>query len=264
MAASAVASAGPGLAGLGRLLASDPAVVEVLGQRDANLAVAESGQAAVLAAIAELNGRRPVVVAVPTTADAERLAGDLSAMLDGGAALFPAWETLPFERISPGVETMGRRCEAIWQLHETDRCPPVLVAPIRALLQRLVFDSDDAEPVTVASGHRVDQERLVADLAARGYRRDVQVEHRGVFAVRGSIVDVFPSTADSPVRIDLWGDEVDRLTEFSVADQRATEPSGRGGHISGERGEAGGRGAGRGGEAGGHPTLGPGAVGAAG
>ena len=145
-------------------------------------------------------------------------------MLDGGAALFPAWETLPFERISPGVETMGRRCEAIWQLHETDRCPPVLVAPIRALLQRLVFDSDDAEPVTVASGDRVDQERLVADLAARGYRRDVQVEHRGVFAVRGSIVDVFPSTADSPVRIDLWGDEVDRLTEFSVADQRATDP----------------------------------------
>ena len=121
---------------------------------------------------------------------------------------------------------MGRRCEAIWQLHETDRCPPVLVAPIRALLQRLVFDSDDAEPVTVASGDRVDQERLVADLAVRGYRRDVQVEHRGVFAVRGSIVDVFPSTADSPVRIDLWGDEVDRLTEFSVADQRATNPVG--------------------------------------
>ncbi len=224
MAAPAVAAAGPGLAGLGRLLASDPTVVEVLGQRNANLAVAESGQAAVLAAIAELNGRRPVVVAVPTTADAERLAGDLAAMLDGGAALFPAWETLPFERISPGVETMGRRCEAIWQLHEPDRCPPVVVAPIRALLQRLVFDSDDSEPVTVASGDRVDQEGLVADLAARGYRRDVQVEHRGVFAVRGSIVDVFPSTADSPVRIDLWGDEVDRLTEFSVADQRATDP----------------------------------------
>ncbi len=224
MAAPVVAAAGPGLAGLGRLLASDPTVVEVLGQRNANLAVAESGQAAVLAAIAELNGRRPVVVAVPTTADAERLAGDLAAMLDGGAALFPAWETLPFERISPGVETMGRRCEAIWQLHEPERCPPVVVAPIRALLQRLVFDSDDSEPVTVVSGDRVDQEALVAELADRGYRRDVQVEHRGVFAVRGSIVDVFPSTADSPVRIDLWGDEVDRLTEFSVADQRATDP----------------------------------------
>ena len=223
MAATAVAG-GPGLAGLGRLLSAEPAVIDVLGRRDASLAVAESGQAAVLAAIAELSGRRPVVVATPTSADAERLAGDLSVMVDGGAALFPAWETLPFERVSPGVETMGRRCQTIWQFHDLSRCPPVLVAPVRALLQRLVFDSEDAEPVKVASGDRVDLERLVADLAARGYRRDVQVEHRGVFAVRGSIVDVFPSTADSPVRIDLWGDEVDRLTEFSVADQRATDP----------------------------------------
>jgi transcription-repair coupling factor (superfamily II helicase) len=56
-----------------------------------------------------------------------------------------------------------------------------------------------------------------------GYRREEIVEHRGEVAVRGSIVDVFPSTADRPVRIDLWGDEVDRLTEFSVADQRSTD-----------------------------------------
>ncbi len=224
MADAAVAAAGPGLAGLGRLLAGEAAVVDVLGRRDASLAVAESGQAAVLAAVAELSGRRPLVVATPTSADAERLAGDLSAMLDGGAALFPAWETLPFERVSPGVETMGRRCQALWQLRDPSRCPPVLVAPVRALLQRVAFDADDAEPVRVSSGDRVDLDRLAAGLAAWGYRRDVQVEHRGMFAVRGSIVDVFPSTADGPVRIDLWGDEVDRLAEFSVADQRATNP----------------------------------------
>jgi transcription-repair coupling factor (superfamily II helicase) len=54
-----------------------------------------------------------------------------------------------------------------------------------------------------------------------GYRREYQVEHRGEMAVRGSILDVFPSTAVSPVRVDLWGDEVDRLTQFSVADQRS-------------------------------------------
>ena len=55
-----------------------------------------------------------------------------------------------------------------------------------------------------------------------GYRREHQVEHRGEFAVRGGIIDVFPSTADVPVRIDLWGDEVDRLTAFSVSDQRSS------------------------------------------
>ncbi|HVN52236.1 MAG TPA: transcription-repair coupling factor, partial [Acidimicrobiales bacterium] len=69
---------------------------------------------------------------------------------------------------------------------------------------------------------RLDATQLVADLVAAGYRREELVEHRGEVAVRGSIVDVFPSTADSPVRIDLWGDEVDRLTEFSVNDQRST------------------------------------------
>ena len=62
----------------------------------------------------------------------------------------------------------------------------------------------------------------MADLVGAGYRREELVEHRGEVAVRGSIVDVFPSTADVPVRIDLWGDEVDRLTEFSVTDQRST------------------------------------------
>ena len=55
-----------------------------------------------------------------------------------------------------------------------------------------------------------------------GYRREYQVEARGEVAVRGSIVDVYPATADHPVRIDLWGDEVDRLSQFSVADQRST------------------------------------------
>ena len=55
-----------------------------------------------------------------------------------------------------------------------------------------------------------------------GYRREYQVESRGELAVRGSIVDVYPCTDDHPVRIDLWGDEVDRLSAFAVADQRST------------------------------------------
>ena len=62
---------------------------------------------------------------------------------------------------------------------------------------------------------------LVERLTGAGYRRGVQVEQRGEVAVRGSIVDVFGATAAAPVRIDLWGDEVDRLSEFSVSDQRS-------------------------------------------
>jgi transcription-repair coupling factor (superfamily II helicase) len=173
----------------------------------------------------ETTARRPYLVAVPTTVDGERLAHDLAAFLGPDRVdLFPAWETLPFERVSPGVETMGRRLRTIWRLLEPDRAPDVVIAPIRALVQRLGPDVEKVEPVEIEIGQRRDRDELVSSLVHVGYRREDQVEHRGEVAVRGSIVDVFPSTADAPVRIDLWGDEVDRLSEFSVHDQRSTNP----------------------------------------
>ncbi|HMQ28922.1 MAG TPA: transcription-repair coupling factor, partial [Acidimicrobiales bacterium] len=161
--------------------------------------------------------------AVPTSGDADRLARDLVAFLGEDAVdVFPAWETLPFERVSPSVETMGRRLRGMWRLRHPDRLPQVLVAPVRALVQRLGPHVEDVEPVVVRRGEAVDATALVERLVEAGYRREYQVEHRGELAVRGSIIDVYPSTADAPVRIDLWGDEVDRLTEFSVSDQRST------------------------------------------
>ena len=78
-----------------------------------------------------------------------------------------------------------------------------------------------AEPIRVHPGAVVDPDDLAAQLVTFGYRREELVEHRGEFARRGAIVDVFPSTADAPIRIDLWGDEVDRLTTFGVNDQRS-------------------------------------------
>ena len=93
---------------------------------------------------------------------------------------------------------------------------------MRALVQRLGPHAEEVEPVVVKPGDHVDRDELVARLVAGGYRREYQVEARGEVAVRGSIVDVYPSTDDHPVRIDLWGDEVDRLSAFSVADQRST------------------------------------------
>jgi transcription-repair coupling factor (superfamily II helicase) len=110
----------------------------------------------------------------------------------------------------------------MWRLQQPDRAPRVLVATVRALVQRLGPHVEEAAPVVVRAGDQLDPEKLVGRLVASGYRREYQVEHRGELAVRGSIVDVFPSTAAGPVRIDLWGDEVDRLTEFAVADQRST------------------------------------------
>jgi transcription-repair coupling factor (superfamily II helicase) len=212
------------LADLPALLRDEPALAQVLGRTSATLAVPEAARALVTAGLAGLTQRRPVVLAVPTSTEAERLAHDLAAFLgDDRVELFPAWETLPFERVSPGVETMGRRLRVLWRLRDPERAPDVVVASVRALVQRLGPHVEDVEPVAVRPGMQVDRDGLVSDLVAAGYRREEMVEHRGEVAVRGSIVDVFPPTADRPVRIDLWGDEVDRLTEFSVSDQRSVD-----------------------------------------
>ena len=201
-----------------------PGLAEAVRDGEASLVVPTNAQAGVIAAAVEARGGPPTVVAVPLASEAQRLAGDLEQFLPAGSvALFPAWETLPFERVSPAVETMGSRVEALWRLRTADPTLRVVVAPARALVQRLGPHVEDTEPVVIETGSILYSEDLVAELVAMGYRREYQVEHRGEVAVRGSIVDVFPATADRPVRIDLWGDEVDRLSTFSVADQLSVD-----------------------------------------
>ena len=206
------------------LLRDDPALSEVRGRTRAVLAVPEPARALTIAGLAATSARHPILAAVPTTADAERLAHDLVHLPRPRPRSRPSrpGRPCPFERVSPGVETMGRRLRTMWRLRDPERAPRVVVASVRALLQRLGPHVEDTEPLVIAKGERRDRDDIVAWLTDAGYRREEQVEHRGEVAVRGSIVDVFPSTADAPVRIDLWGDEVDRLTEFSVADQRST------------------------------------------
>ncbi|MEZ5267313.1 MAG: CarD family transcriptional regulator [Microthrixaceae bacterium] len=215
----------PPLAPLLPALRDVPGLAEAVATGESTMAVPAAAQAAVIAAAVDLRGGAPLVVAVPLATEAERLAGDLAQFLPAGSvSVFPAWETLPFERVSPGVETMGARVETLWRLRSHDPSLKVVVAPARALVQRLGPHVEDTEPIEVRPGSVLYSEQLVEDLVNMGYHREYQVEHRGEVAVRGSIVDVFPATADHPVRIDLWGDEVDRLTNFSVADQLATDP----------------------------------------
>ncbi|MEX0767826.1 MAG: transcription-repair coupling factor, partial [Microthrixaceae bacterium] len=213
----------PVLGGLNSMLREEPGLLAALGKSATVLVVPEPARAVTLAGLHAASRRTPMVVAVPTAADAERLSADLRHFLPPDAVeLFPAWETLPFERVSPSIETMGLRLRTLWRLRTADPSLSVIVAPARALVQRLGPHVEDVEPVRVALGDKVDSLELIEQLVLGGYRREYQVEHRGEIAVRGSIIDIFPATADRPVRIDLWGDEVERLTEFSVADQRST------------------------------------------
>ncbi len=211
------------LAPLPRFLRNEPALTQALGDPTGFVAVPESARAIAIAALAQLGDKRPLVVACPTGTDAGQLYDDLVQYMPANeVVLFPAWETLPFERVSPSVETMGHRMEVLWRLRSPDRCPAIIVAGVRALLQRLGPGATEVDPIHVSKGAILDPDALMAQLVQFGYRREELVEHRGEVAQRGAIIDIFPSTSDAPIRIDLWGDEVDRLTEFAVNDQRST------------------------------------------
>jgi len=205
-------------------LRDDPGLAAALTQPSGIVAIPEAARPLALAAVSQISAKRPMIIAAPTGTVAGQLFDDLSQYLPpGDVVLYPAWETLPFERVSPAVETMGRRLEVLWRLRDPDRAPAVVVAGVRALLQHLTPGTDTMEPILVRRGQILDPEVVMAHLVAFGYRREELVEHRGEVARRGSIIDVFPSTAEVPVRIDLWGDEVDRLTSFRVSDQRSAD-----------------------------------------
>ena len=204
------------------LLRDEPAMLELIGSRDATLVVPEAGRAIVMAALSRFREGGPDLVVVPTSTEAQSLTGDLQAFLGADrVARLPAWETLPYERVSPATDTMGQRAEVFWRFRNDP--PDVVVVPVRAFVQRLGPHVDELDPIVIRPADEIDADGVLQRLVEVGYVREYQVEHRGEVARRGSIIDVYPSTADAPVRIDLWGDEVDRLTTFSVADQRSLD-----------------------------------------
>ena len=166
---------------------------------------------------------RPLLAVTATTREAEDLAAALHDLLPPEqVVVYPAWETLPHERLSPRSDTVGRRLAVLRRLaHPGDTPVRVVVAPVRSVLQPQIKGLGDLTPVTVRPGQQVDLSELARQLTDLAYARTDLVTKRGEFAVRGGILDVFPPTDEHPVRVELWGDEVEEIRTFSVADQRA-------------------------------------------
>ncbi|MEX1134035.1 MAG: transcription-repair coupling factor [Acidimicrobiia bacterium] len=182
-------------------------------------AVSAGGRAFAIAGLADqLEGM--LLVVVPGERDAEELADDIALFLED-VTLAPAWETLPFEHVSPNIATMARRAAARHRLARGGG-PAVVVASIRSAIQRLSPSSPD--PLTLAREDEVALDDLVRLLADLGYSRTDRVEGRGEFAVRGGIVDVFPAQDEEPVRLDFFGDTVEDIRVISVATQRSEDP----------------------------------------
>ncbi len=179
-------------------------------------AVAHSGHAFAIAGWTSQT-ESTVLVVVPGEREAEELVDDLSLFLEH-VEFAPAWETLPFEHVSPNIATMARRARARHYL-ESPSGPAVVVASVRGAIQRL--SPSPIHPLVIRPGDQVDPKDLSGHLAMFGYQRTDRVEARGEFAVRGGIVDVFPAQEDVPIRLDFWGDNVEEIRSFSVASQRS-------------------------------------------
>ncbi|MFT4213665.1 MAG: transcription-repair coupling factor, partial [Microbacterium sp.] len=187
--------------------------------------------APLLAALLEqrrATGSPAVLLAVtPTGRRAEALGTALESLVpDAIVRHFPAWETLPHERLSPSAETVGRRLSVLREIGEWERHgsghPLVVTASVRSALQPVAAGLTDAGVLDLVAGGRGHELDAVARrLVELAYHRVDMVSRRGEFAVRGGILDVFPPTADHPYRVEFFGDEVDQIRAFSVADQRS-------------------------------------------
>jgi transcription-repair coupling factor (superfamily II helicase) len=137
----------------------------------------------------------------------------------------PAWDCLPYDRASPNAEIMSRRIDALTRLVEPAPAsrPRIVLTTVNAIIQRVpprrLFQD---RVLKLGRGGRIPLERLVSFLMRNGYGRTDTVREPGEFAVRGGIVDLFPSGAPAPLRLDFFGDTLDGVRSFDPLTQRTT------------------------------------------
>lgn len=197
----------------------------------ADFSVVEPARAVLLAALlkarsAQQETAAAALVIAATSREADALRLELSSLIpDAILVEFPAWETLPHERLSPSAETVGRRIEVLQTIRQRNSShstqPLIVVASVRAALQPIVAGLDEFEPIILKPGGADEPlPDLATALTRFAYTRVDMVTRRGEFAVRGGILDVFAPNAGHAVRVEFFGDEVEEIREFSVADQR--------------------------------------------
>jgi len=217
------------LAGLLNIVTDDPQLNDLFERTTSQDLIAPPALRPLIAAsLAARSEPAGFVLAITATArEAEDLAAALGSFLPADSiATFPGWETLPHERLSPRSDTVGQRIAVLRRLAHPGKGEPdgplrAVVAPIRSLLQPIVSGLGDLEPVSLRQGQGADLDDVIARLVDIGYARVDLVGNRGEIAVRGGIVDVFPPTEEHPLRIEFFGDAVEEIRYFKVADQRS-------------------------------------------
>ena len=137
---------------------------------------------------------------------------------------FPAWDCLPYDRVSPNPEIISERIATLARLTEPSGAPRIVLTTVNALVQRVpprgLFQG---AMLSVREGASADLDAITAFLEGNGYGRSGTVMEHGEYAVRGGIIDIFPAGESEPVRIDLFGDTVESLRRFDPTTQRSAD-----------------------------------------
>jgi transcription-repair coupling factor (superfamily II helicase) len=135
----------------------------------------------------------------------------------------PGWDCLPYDRASPALRIMAERLATLSALQAKRDKPQLLVATVSAASQRMLTSFRIRQLTRrIAEGERIEREALVSQLNALGYQRADTVAEHGEYAVRGSLIDLFPAGEELALRLDFFGDEIDSIRRFDPADQRST------------------------------------------
>ena len=183
------------------------------------IVVTEAAQGLILALESK---KHSLLVVTASSRRADELTDELRTYLGTQAVVeFPPWETLPHEKLSPKSDTIAARFRTLRQINGLEKTPPprVVVTSIRALLQPIIADLLGEELITLEIEQEITMGELIAKLHYFGYLRTDLVERRGDFAVRGGILDLFPPDREHPIRVEFFGDEIEELRFFTVADQ---------------------------------------------
>ncbi|MFI4989143.1 MAG: transcription-repair coupling factor, partial [Alphaproteobacteria bacterium] len=191
----------------------------------------EGVDALVLAELTEGGTARRILHVARDDAALNRVAEALAFFAPGLEVLtFPAWDCLPYDRVSPNAEIVSRRIDTLTTLARTSSLESsspaasgIVVTTINALLQKVPPAATFRDAVfQVAVGEQLGREAFSRFVLSNGYRRAETVREPGEYALRGGIVDIFPPGTVEPVRLDLFGDEVERIRGFDPLSQRTT------------------------------------------
>jgi transcription-repair coupling factor (superfamily II helicase) len=183
-------------------------------------------RAYILSLIAE-DIRRPILIISPGARDAEDLFDDLNFFLGEELSplrkrlhLFPSWEVLPFEKLSPHPDNVAGRLEGLYKLIEEPA--PILVSTPAALMQKVIPpEALKQSYLYLVAGQELSREALLEHLVQWGFQNVPLVEDRGDFSIRGGIVDLFSSGYTRPLRLEFDGDRLESIREFNASTQRS-------------------------------------------